>query len=85
MANKTPAYPTLMELRTAGWTFAEISRTYGIDERAIRSALAWHFLHGSVADGLPPLVDPVPPQATFRPGTRNHVVHSSKMSWDTSS
>lgn len=57
MGNMTPAYPTLMELRTAGWTFAEISCTYGVDERAIRSALAWHFVRGSVADQLLPPVE----------------------------
>lgn len=85
MANMTPAYPTLMELRAAGWTLAEISRTYGVDEQAIRSAIARHFVRGSVAGRLPPQVGPVPLQTTFRLGEGNHVVHSSKVSWDTSS
>lgn len=40
-----PAYPTLQELRTAGWTIGQISATYGVEEPAIRAALASHFLH----------------------------------------
>ena len=77
MGNMTPAYPTLMELRTAGWTLAEIARTYGVDEPSIRSALAWHFVCGSVADRLPPPVGPAPLQSTRRGGSNNGVVHSS--------
>lgn len=39
-----PAYPTLMELRTAGWTLQQIADTYGVSEASIRSALALHFM-----------------------------------------
>lgn len=77
MGNRTPAYPTLMELRTAGWTLAEIAHTYGVDEQSIRLALAWHFVRGSVADQLPRPVGPAPMQTTRRGGANNGVVHSS--------
>lgn len=43
-----PAYPTLMELRAAGWTLEEISVTYGVQEPEIRRALAQHFRCGDV-------------------------------------
>lgn len=46
MASGMPAYPTLMELRTAGWTLEQIARAYGVDEPEIRRALALHFIHG---------------------------------------
>ncbi|MFL4472807.1 hypothetical protein ACIPVK_02270 [Paeniglutamicibacter sp. MACA_103] len=41
-----PAYPTLMELRTAGWTLEQIASAYGVDEPEIQRALALHFIHG---------------------------------------
>lgn len=43
MTTGMPAYATLMELRTAGWTLQQISDTYGVSEASIRSALALHF------------------------------------------
>lgn len=39
-----PAYSTLMELRTAGWTLQEIAQTYGVSEINVQTALATHFL-----------------------------------------
>ncbi len=44
MTTGMPAYATLMELRTAGWTLQQISDTYGVSEASIRSALALHFM-----------------------------------------
>lgn len=79
MVNGTPAYPTLMELRTAGWTIEEIARTYNVDEQAIRSAFTGHFLHGSVADPLPPSVVPATLHTTW-PTDSRYVVQSSKVS-----
>jgi hypothetical protein len=49
-----PAYPTLMELRTAGWTLEQIASTYGVEEPAIQDVLTWHFLHGAPAGRIPP-------------------------------
>ncbi|GAA1893099.1 hypothetical protein GCM10009715_43260 [Paeniglutamicibacter psychrophenolicus] len=49
-----PAYPTLMELRTAGWTLEQIASTYGVEEPAIQAVLTWHFLHGAPAGRIPP-------------------------------
>lgn len=50
-----PAYPTLMELRTAGWTLEQIAKAYGVDELEIRRTLALHFIHGQPAGRRPPL------------------------------
>lgn len=44
MVTGMPAYSTLMELRTAGWTLQEIAQTYGVSEASVRSALATHFM-----------------------------------------
>lgn len=76
MFNGTPAYPTLMELRTAGWTMEEIARTYNVDEQAIRSAFTRHFVHGSVADTHPPPTAPATAQMTWPAGSR-YVYQSS--------
>lgn len=40
-----PAYPTLMELRSAGWTLEQIASTYGVNVPEIQSALKMHFSH----------------------------------------
>ncbi|EMQ97915.1 hypothetical protein ACIGB6_17705 [Paeniglutamicibacter gangotriensis] len=48
-----PAYPTLQELRTAGWTMGQISEAYGVEEPAIRAALASHFLHRNAPERSP--------------------------------
>lgn len=53
MAIGMPAYPTLMELRTAGWTLEQIASAYEVDEPEIRRALALHFIHGK-PEGIRP-------------------------------
>lgn len=50
-----PAYPTLMELRTAGWTLEQISRAYEVDEPDIQRALALHFIQRQPAGRRPVL------------------------------
>ncbi|WP_411734280.1 hypothetical protein [Paeniglutamicibacter sp.] len=50
-----PAYPTLMELRTAGWTLEQIAKAYGVNESEIQRALALHFVHGHPEGRRPPL------------------------------
>ena len=46
MAIGMPAYPTLLELRTAGWTLEQIARAYEVEEPEIQWVLALHFIHG---------------------------------------
>jgi ribosomal protein L32E len=49
-----PAYPTLMELRTAGWTLQQIAKAYEVAEPEIQRALALHFINGQRAGWRPP-------------------------------
>jgi uncharacterized protein (DUF433 family) len=45
MAIGMPAYPTLMELRAAGWTLEQIAKAYEVQEPEIQRVLALHFVH----------------------------------------
>lgn len=54
MVTGMPAYATLMELRTAGWSLPEIAQTYGVSESGIRAALAVHFMWRIPAEPVPP-------------------------------
>ena len=52
MITGIPAYSTLMELRTAGWTLTEIAQTYGVSEVSIRTAMAKHFMWRMPGDSV---------------------------------
>lgn len=52
MVTGIPAYSTLMELRTAGWTLTEIAQTYGVSENSIRAAMAAHFMWRMPGDSV---------------------------------
>jgi uncharacterized protein (DUF433 family) len=43
---KVPAYPTLMELRSAGWSVEEIATTYGVTVAAVTQAMRAGHPHG---------------------------------------